>query len=200
MATDGRGGSTNSESWLRTALAIAIVAVVSFLGLLEAIGDETERIQNTLEASGGGSMWGGEPAYAASAPGDVPYTSVPEPAPEVEAIVEPVPPEPTPAPELTEVEATICGVFVGYCADALAVARCESGPDYYAPAAYYHVGTFQLAFRYHADKFALHGWDIWASGDDIYQNSVVAFEIFAGRGFSWLGTSGWPVCGWEAGY
>lgn len=104
------------------------------------------------------------------------------------------------AEPLTEVESIICGVFEGYCADALAVARCESGPDYYAPGAVYHTGTFQLAFRYHAAKFTDRGWDMYASGDDVYQNSAIAFEIFARRGFSWLGTSGWPVCGWEAGY
>lgn len=106
-----------------------------------------------------------------------------------------------PAPPVLEgAEAVICGVFGGYCLDALAVARCESGPDYYAPPAVYHTGTFQLAFRYHAGKFAAYGWDMWATGDDVYRNSVVAYEIFAGRGYSWLGTSGWPVCGWEAGY
>lgn len=95
--------------------------------------------------------------------------------------------------------ATICAVFGPYCADALAVAQCES-TDYYAEGGYYHIGAFQLAFQYHADKFAAHGWDMWAEGNDVYRNATIAYEIFAGRGFSWLGTSGWPVCGWEAGY
>lgn len=119
-----------------------------------------------------------------------------EPTPEV--VDEP--PEPTPeaypagsAPDI------IAGVFGPYAADALAVAQCES-TDYYAPGGYYHIGAFQLAFRYHAGKFAAHGWDMWAEGNDVYKNATVAYEIFVGRGYSWLGTSGWPVCGWRAGY
>jgi hypothetical protein len=98
-----------------------------------------------------------------------------------------------------DAEATICAVFGAYCSDALAVARCESGPDYWADVGV-HVGAFQLSVRFHADKFAAHGWDIYADGSDIYRTSVIAYEIFAGRGYSWLGTSGWPVCGQRAGY
>jgi hypothetical protein len=152
-----------------------------------------------------------ERGYEASG-GVEPITPAPQ---EPEATPEPVstlaptpepyqpPPEPpeTPAPivAVSDPELIICGVFGAYCSDALAVARCES-TDYSAPGDGYHIGPFQLAFKYHADKFAAHGWNMWLEGNDVYKNSVIAWEIFVGRGYSWIGTSGWPVCGWEAGY
>ena len=121
---------------------------------------------------------------------------VPVPTPDVapveEVLIEPAIP-------FTEIEAAICAVFGAYCRDALAVAACESGLDYWAGVGV-HAGTFQLSVRYHAVRFANRGWDVWVDGSDYYRNSVVAFELFSERGFSWLGTSGWPHCGWEAGY
>jgi hypothetical protein len=87
----------------------------------------------------------------------------------------------------------ICAVGFPDCAKALRVALCESGPDYYAPLDGYHVGTFQIAHAYHADKFAAHGWNIFTEGDDIYKNSVVALEILTEAGGYWPGP--WPWCG-----
>lgn len=119
----------------------------------------------------------------------------------------PEPPEPPPPSiELSGRGAVICAVFSSFCGDALAVAECESGyapdgtPDYSDTSNPYHVGPFQLSYRYHADKFAAHGWDMYTEGDDAYKNSTIALEIFTARGYTWLGTQGWPNCGWEAGY
>lgn len=134
--------------------------------------------------------------YPSPSPSPAGVVSAPEPEPVVAP--EPAPP-PLPEPALSEVEAIICGVFGAYCYDALAVARCESGPDYYAEWNGAHIGTFQL-YPGHAPKFTAHGWNYWVDGTGIYANSVVAYQIFVGRGYSWLGTSGWPVCGWRAGY
>jgi hypothetical protein len=93
------------------------------------------------------------------------------------------------------IEALICSVGFPDCEKALRVARCESGPDYYAPIDKYHVGTFQIAHAYHAGKFAAHGWDIFIHGEDIYKNSVVALEILASAGYVWTGH--WPNCGYR---
>ncbi len=115
-------------------------------------------------------------------------TDTPTPAP-------PPPPTLAPPPPLSDVEALICSAgwdSVGLCEKALRVAQCESGPDYYAPVSYYHVGTFQIALAYHAGRFAAHGWDIYTDGIDPYKNSVIAFEIWSEQGWE-----PWPYCGWR---
>ena len=86
-----------------------------------------------------------------------------------------------------DAEAIICGVWGDLCGKALRVAGCESGPDYYAGYSTF-AGTFQI-HPAHAARFALRGWDYWIHGDDIYANSVVAFELYQ--------ESGWaPWCRW----
>lgn len=72
------------------------------------------------------------------------------------------------------------------------MARCESGPDYSAPFDGVHVGPFQIAEKYHAWRFAAHGWDYYADGNDPYKNAVIAFEIWRESGWG-----PWPYCGWQ---
>lgn len=126
-------------------------------------------------------------------------TAAPAPSPSPEPISEPLPPDaPEPPPvlplptvepvALTDAEAVICSVWTDLCAKALRVAACESGPDYYAGWSA-HVGTFQI-YPGHAYRFREHGWDYYVDGDDIYANSVIAYEIFLDSGWQ-----PWPYCG-----
>lgn len=210
---------------------MVLVGAVSFLGLMEAIGErdgerhdnilempsvwdgelaiqgelsvvrevgpapdgetvnDTERIQDTLETSGGGSMWGGEPAYAASAPGDVPFVVAGPDTPPVETeqplgvpVVEPVPAEPTPEPEpqLTGVEAAICA-YPWDCYTALRVARCESTlqPDAVGAGSY---GLMQIQASVHSWKWPTF-WEDWMIPE---RNLEYAWEIYQGRGwYAW---------------
>jgi len=120
-------------------------------------------------------------AEPVSAPHEPEPTSLPAPA---EAV------EPAPAPVvLTDAESVICAVWGDLCAKALRVAACESGPDYYAGYSA-HVGTFQI-YPGHAGRFSARGWDYWTDGDDIYANSVIAYEIFLDSGWQ-----PWPYCGY----
>jgi hypothetical protein len=117
----------------------------------------------------------------------------PAPVPAPAEAVEPAeaPAVATPAPEVEPdggPEQIICAVWGDLCAKALRVAECESGPDYYAGWSA-HVGTFQI-YPGHAGRFAAHGWDYWTDGDDIYANSVIAYEIFQESGWG-----PWPYCG-----
>jgi len=107
-------------------------------------------------------------------------------------------PEPAPVPAPAEAvepavtvdgsaEQIICAVWGDLCAKALRVAACESGPDYYAGWSA-HVGTFQI-YPGHAARFQQHGWDYYVDGDDIYANSVIAYEIFLESGWG-----PWPYC------
>lgn len=197
-----------------------VACVVTLAGLETAIGG-TDDDSNSNDGSGllgNGSadvhrgsvevleLWHGQLAIVGEVP---PLRAVEEPL-SVPPVMEPPEPTPLPVPRdepqpfaeietLSEVEAIICGVFGAYCYDALAVARCES-LDYYAPFDGVHIGAFQVSARYHADKFPKYGFDYWANGNEPYANSLVAWEIFSARGYTWLGTSGWPNCGWEAGY
>jgi len=103
-------------------------------------------------------------------------------------------PEPEPvatqAPEVGSAEGTICSIWGGSlpCSYVLAVARCESGPDYYADTGYY-IGTFQLDPNLHGWRFLAHGWNIWTNGYNVYENSVVAYELYLDNGMA-----PWPVC------
>ena len=119
------------------------------------------------------------------------------------------PPEPTPLPadppsqpeqepvvsqatvEAGSAEATICGVWTTVsCSYILRVARCESGSDYYSTREEgYYIGTFQLDPNLHGGRFLAHGWNIWTDGQDIYKNSVVAYELYLDNGMA-----PWPVC------
>ena len=104
----------------------------------------------------------------------------------------PVPaPKAAPRPVLTDVEAAICSVGWPDCQKALRVARCESGPDYYAGYSV-HVGTFQIS-PIHAWRFTALGLDYWRHGDDFYSNSAVAYWIYKDAG----GWGPWPYCGFR---
>ena len=106
---------------------------------------------------------------------------VPVPTPDVapveEVLIEPAIP-------FTEIEAAICAVFGTYCRDALAVAACESGPDYWAEPADNpnHRGAFQISYV-HAGRFADKGWDWGTDGLDILKNATIAFEIWSVQGW-----------------
>jgi len=104
-------------------------------------------------------------------------------------------PEPEPVvsqapPETGSAEATICGIWATVsCAYILKVARCESGSDYYDDSGGYYIGTFQLDPNLHGGRFLAHGWDIWTDGQDVYKNSMVAYELYLDNGMA-----PWPVC------
>ncbi len=134
--------------------------------------------------------------------------------PEVDALFTPAPPPAQPvvpgvpvgaraverhSPEADDAPegraALICSVGFPDCQKALRVALCESGPDYSAPFDGLHVGPFQIAEAYHADKFTAHGWDYYEDGDDPYRNSVVALEILNNASGWW--PADWPTCGWR---
>jgi len=83
----------------------------------------------------------------------------------------------------SEVERLICALDWP-CAGALAVARCESGPDYYAapwenPG---HRGAFQLG-SVHAWRFTAHGWNWEMDGLVLERNVAVAYEIWVEQGW-----------------
>ncbi len=112
----------------------------------------------------------------------------------------PAPTEPLVTPEAvpylgTEGRAAVICSVMPDCQKALRVALCESGPDYSAPFDGLHVGPFEIAEKYHADKFTAHGWDYYEDGDDPYRNSVIALEILDGAGGWW--PADWPFCGWK---
>jgi hypothetical protein len=98
-------------------------------------------------------------------------------------------PDLSPRESHTGAERIICG-FEWVCADALRVARCESGygpdgrPDYYAepwenPG---HRGAFQLSYV-HAPKFAAHGWTWETDGLILERNVAIAFTIWQEQGW-----------------
>ena len=93
------------------------------------------------------------------------YGYLPEPTPP--PADPPSQPEPEPVVSQAPVEAgsaeeTICRVWVAVsCRYILAVARCESGEDYYTePSEGYYIGTFQLDPSLHGGRFLAHGWNI----------------------------------------
>lgn len=98
--------------------------------------------------------------------------------------------EPELSEGLTDAEAIICGIFPD-CAKALRVARCESGPDYYAGYGV-HVGTWQVNLGLHAWRFYEHGYDPYTQADDIHANTLVAWDIYLERGWA-----AWPWCGYQ---
>lgn len=90
---------------------------------------------------------------------------------------------PTPVVPQTDIERLICA-HPWPCGEALAVARCESGPDYYAdpwenPG---HRGAYQLSYV-HAWRFAARGWDWETDGVIVERNAAIAYEIFSEQGW-----------------
>lgn len=127
-----------------------------------------------------------EVAITPSAPIPVPHDPpAPEPVDEPPEPAKQASPLEVDAPTLpgTDVERVICA-WVWSCAAALAVARCESGDDFYAepwenPN---HRGAFQISYV-HAPKFAAHGWDWNTDGLVLERNVTIAFEIWSLQGF-----------------
>lgn len=83
----------------------------------------------------------------------------------------------------TDAERVICSV-PWPCGDALRVASCESGYDYYAapwenPT---HRGAFQLSYV-HAPKFSVRGWSWDTDGLILERNVAIAFEIWSAQGW-----------------
>lgn len=79
------------------------------------------------------------------------------------------------------IEALICSVSWP-CAEALAVAWCESRFDPLAESAGGHRGLFQLS-SVHAEKFARRGWT-WADAFDAERNVAIAYEIWLDSSWS----------------
>jgi len=165
--------------WLRSLLLITVAALVTVVGGAQIGGKgEAERIPESLEAGERGSEWGGESAYAASAPGDVPFVVVeavseppasdaPEPPPEADSVAE------------TPVETAICA-FDWHCPTALRIVRCESNfrPDAVGVGSY---GLFQIQASVHSWKWP----DFWEAWSDPVRNAEYAWEVYVSRGYSW---------------
>jgi hypothetical protein len=187
-----------------TALLVAVVCTVCAISIGLSRGNDDTSVAT---ASAFGPGYAGpsvpDPSYerlldvgnhgGSVASVSVPAVVVPEPAlptPEPARRSEPTSVPAYDPPPLTEVEQWICDAGWPDCAKALRVARCESGPDYYAGIGA-HAGTFQIA-PLHAGRFALRGWDYWTDGDDYYKNSVVALSIYSESGWR-----PWPYCGYR---
>ena len=83
----------------------------------------------------------------------------------------------------SEIERLICA-YDWACETALAVARCESGPDYIAGFnGSGHGGTFQLA-ALHAWRFAERGWDFWTDALIPERNIAVAYSLYSEQGWA----------------
>jgi len=83
----------------------------------------------------------------------------------------------------TSTSQIICQVFGSYCAQALRVARCESGLSVWARNGQY-LGLFQMG-SYARARYG-HSWDAWGQ-------SVAAYRYFVDSGRSW---SPWTCKPW----
>jgi hypothetical protein len=98
-------------------------------------------------------------------------------------------PAPTPAGEpawtpggLQGIEELICA-YPWDCWTALAIARCESGPDYLAGYnSHGAAGTFQI-MPVHAWRFTVRGWSFYDDSLVPARNIAVAFDLWSEQGW-----------------
>jgi len=146
--------------------------------------DGPERIQSDMAAGILMGAWGGESAYAASAPGDVPLSAGPT--------VEVDEPRPEDGPEQTaplgmETATTaegnsLASIICAYnwdCRTALRIVRCESNfrADAVGAGSW---GLWQIQASVHAAKWP----DFWQSWSDPLRNTEYAWEIYQSRGWA----------------
>ena len=95
-------------------------------------------------------------------------------------------PEPTALSYVEPPPYDICPGRAWPCAEAEAVARCESGDDLHAEPweNWWHRGPFQISYV-HAPRYAVRGWD-WATATD-EQHIAIAHEIWQEQSWEpWL--------------